>query len=143
MTGDPEAAVSAGAHALFFPCGVGHMLGLDAHDMENLGEDIVGYAGQPRSSQFGLSSLRLARPLEPSFVVTVEPGIYFNRLLADRWQSLGLHTEFVNYDRLETYWGFGGYRVEDDYVVTADGSRRLGTDFPRTASAIEELMQGS
>ncbi|MBN1949840.1 MAG: aminopeptidase P family protein [Bacteroidales bacterium] len=139
MKGDTEEALAAGAHALFFPCGVGHMMGLDVHDMENLGEDFVGYGSETRSSQFGLRSLRLAKELKPGFVHTIEPGIYFIPDLIDSWQSQNLHTEFLNYDRINTYRDFGGIRNEENFVITADGHRKLGKDFPKGIEDIEGM----
>ncbi len=137
MKGDVADAVDQGAHALFFPCGLGHLMGLDVHDMENLGEGLVGHEGRPRSTQFGLKSLRLARPLQEGFVLTVEPGIYFIPELARRWRSEGRFTDFIDYDALEAYEGFGGLRIEEDFLVTATGARRLGPPKPRTALEIE------
>lgn len=143
MKGDPDEAVAAGAHAFFFQCGTGHMMGLDVHDMENLGEDLVGYDGSiERSAQFGLKSLRLARPLEPGFVVTVEPGIYFIPELFDRWGAEGRFSEFIDYERVEPYRDFGGLRSEEDFVITADGARRLGPDLPKTIGAVEAIRAG-
>jgi len=139
MKGDVDEAVAAGAHALFFPCGLGHLMGLDVHDMENLGEVWVGYQGQPKSTQFGLKSLRLARPLEEGFVLTVEPGIYFMPGLMDRWRGEGRFLDFINYDALEAWKDFGGLRIEEDFLVAADGSRRLGRPKPRTVAEIEAL----
>jgi Xaa-Pro aminopeptidase len=140
MKGDVGDAVEQGAHAMFFPHGLGHMMGLDVHDMENLGEHWVGYDGQPtRSKQFGLKSLRLARPLEPGFVFTIEPGIYFIPELIDRWQADGKFRDFINYDALAPYRDFGGIRYEENYVVTPAGARRLGKDRPRTAGEVEAL----
>jgi Xaa-Pro aminopeptidase len=137
MRGDPQAAVSAGAHALFFPHGIGHMLGLDVHDMEDLG-DIVGYPeGETRSTQFGLNFLRMTRRLEPGFVITVEPGVYFIPALIDRWRSENRHAEFVDYDRVEAYKGFGGIRIEDDVLITDVGSRVLGPGIPKTVADVE------
>ena len=137
MKGDPGAAVEAGAHALFFPHGLGHMLGLDVHDMEDLG-DIVGYGeGVRRSEQFGLGFLRMSRTLEPGFVFTVEPGIYFNPPLIDQWRAEGRHRDFIDYDRVETYRDFGGIRIEDDVLITGDGKRVLGPPIPKTAAEIE------
>ncbi len=139
MQGDAEEAVAVGAHALFFPHGLGHMLGLDTHEMENLGEDIVGYApDQRRSEQFGLHTLRLARPLEPGFVVTVEPGCYFAPELIRRWRSEKRHSAFIDYDKVADFEGFGGIRIEDDVVVTEEGARVLGPGIPKTADAVEE-----
>ncbi|MCW3466119.1 aminopeptidase P family protein [Chitinophaga nivalis] len=141
MKGDPREAVAAGAHALFFPCGVGHMLGLDIHDMENLGEAYVGYTDTlQKSTAFGLKSLRLGRELEAGFVLTVEPGIYFNPLLTDAWQAAGKHTSFINYEKLAAYRNFGGIRLEDNFLVTAEGSHLLGRPFARTATEIENLI---
>lgn len=142
MKGDPADAVAQGAHALFFPHGVGHMLGLDVHDMEDLG-DVVGYQpGVARSDQFGLNFLRLAKPLEPGFVVTVEPGIYFIPALIDRWKTEGHLAEFIDYDAVETYKGFGGIRIEDDVLCTQAGSRVLGPAIPKEASEVEAAMAG-
>ena len=128
MKGDPQEAAAIGAYALFFPCGVGHMMGLDVHDMENLGEQYVGYAdGERKSTQFGFKSLRLARPLEPGFVFTVEPGIYFIPELIDQWAAEKRFADFICYDKLHTWRDFTGLRNELNYVITTDGVRRLGT----------------
>lgn len=128
MKGDPEEAARIGAYALFFPCGLGHMMGLDVHDMENLGEQYVGYSdGEEKSKQFGFMSLRLARKLEPGFVFTVEPGIYFIPELIDKWQAEKQFTDFICYDRLDPWRHFTGLRNELDYVITDDGFRQLGT----------------
>ncbi len=128
MKGDPEEAAQVGAYALFFPCGLGHMMGLDVHDMENLGEQYVGYAdGQVKSKQFGFKSLRLARPLEKGFVFTVEPGIYFIPELMDRWEAEHQFTDFICYDRLRPWRDFTGLRNELNYVITDTGARLLGT----------------
>lgn len=141
VKGDLDAAVEAGAIALFMPHGLGHMMGLDVHDMESLGEDYVGYdAETPRSSQFGLASLRLARRLEPGFVLTVEPGIYFITQLIQRWKAEKKFTQFINYEKLEDYDDFGGIRIEDDVLVTENGNRILGDPIPKTVEEIEELM---
>ena len=140
MTGDPDEAVAAGAHALFFPHGLGHMIGLDVHDMEGLGEDFVGYNKDiARSNQFGLGYLRLGKPLQPGHVVTVEPGIYFIPALIDQWKKEGKHTDFINYDKLEPYLNFGGVRIEDNVLVTTDAHRVLGPAIPRSVSEIEAL----
>ncbi len=140
MKGNVDKAVEAGAHALFFPHGLGHMMGLDVHDMEDLG-DIVGYAeGEERSTQFGLAYLRLARKLEPGFVITIEPGIYFIAALIERWQGERLHRSFIRYDKLEDYCGLGGVRIEDDVLITEDGSRVLGPGIPKTVDDIESAM---
>ena len=128
MKGDPAEAAEAGAYALFFPCGLGHMMGLDVHDMENLGEQYVGYAeGTVKSTQFGFKSLRLARPLEPGFVFTVEPGIYFIPELMDKWEAEGQFRDFICYDRLGPWRNFTGLRNELNYVMTEQGARLLGT----------------
>lgn len=141
MKGDVDAAVKAGAHALFFPHGLGHMLGLDVHDMEGLGEDLVGYDdSNDRSDQFGLAYLRLAKNLEPGFVITVEPGIYFIPHLIDQWKSEGKHEAFINYDALDAYRDFGGIRIEDNILITEDGYRILGPHIPRTIEEIEAEM---
>jgi Xaa-Pro aminopeptidase len=139
MKGDPAEAVAAGAHAMFFPCGLGHMMGLDVHDMENLGEVWVGYDGQPKSTQFGRKSLRLARPLEPGFTLTIEPGVYFIPELIDYWGAEKRFADFINYDKLETYKDFTGIRNEEDYLITADGARRLGKKIPLTTEEVEAL----
>jgi Xaa-Pro aminopeptidase len=140
MKGDPDAAVAAGAHALFFPHGLGHMMGLDVHDMEDLG-DVVGYPeGEPRSTQFGLSFLRLARKLEPGFVLTIEPGIYFVPALIDKWQGEGLHREHICYDRLAKLRSFGGIRIEDDLLITETGSRVLGPGIIKTVTELEHAL---
>ena len=138
MQGNVDDAVDAGAHALFFPHGLGHMLGLDTHEMENLGEDVVGYAEhQDRSEQFGLHTLRLARPLEPGHVLTIEPGCYFIPELIDRWRSEGRHTAFINYDAVSDFRDFGGVRIEDDVYVTSNGRRVLGPGIPKSVDAVE------
>ena len=138
MRGDTDAAVDAGAHALFMPHGLGHMLGLDVHDMDALGEDYVGYTeDQPRSTQFGLNALRMGRILESGFVITVEPGIYFIPALIDRWREERRFTDFIAYDRLEAYRDFGGIRIEDDVLVTATGARVLGPPIPKTIEEVE------
>jgi len=141
MMGDLDEAVAAGAHAMFFPCGVGHMMGLDVHDMEDLGEVQVGYDGVAKSTQFGLKSLRLARPLEPGFVLTIEPGIYFVPQLMDLWRSEGQFTEFLDYDRLDQWRDFGGIRNEEDYLITASGKRRLGKPKPMTVADVEAIRR--
>lgn len=128
MKGDPAEAAETGAYALFFPCGLGHMVGLDVHNMENLGEQYVGYAeGQVKSKQFGFKSLRLARPLEPGFVFTVEPGIYFIPELMDKWRAEHQFEDFICYDKLDPWRNFTGLRNELNYVMTPNGARLLGT----------------
>lgn len=142
MKGDVEAAVAAGAHALFMPHGLGHMMGLDVHDMEDLGQIHVGYDEEIRPvQQFGTSSLRMGRRLQPGFVVTDEPGCYFIPALIDQWRQKGLHREFLNYDKIETYKDFGGIRLEDDVLITEDGCRVLGERrTPITVEEVEEIM---
>lgn len=140
MRGPAEDAVSAGAHALFFPHGLGHMLGLDVHDMENLGEDVVGYDDQiQRSDQFGRNALRLGRALEPGFVVTVEPGCYFIPQLIARWKEDGRHEAFINYDTVHDFVGFGGIRIEDDVHVTEGGPVVLGPPIAKSIDEVEAL----
>jgi Xaa-Pro aminopeptidase len=140
MRGDSDAAVEAGAHALFFPHGLGHMIGLDVHDMEGLGEDLVGYDEQvTRSTQFGLAYLRMAKALKPGHVVTVEPGIYFIPALIDQWKAEQKHTEYINYDALAPYRDFGGVRIEDNVLVTDQGHRVLGSPIPKTLRDVESL----
>lgn len=142
MKGNPADAVAAGAHALFFPHGLGHMMGMDVHDMENLGENYVGYDEETvRATQFGTAFLRLGRTLQPGFVLTVEPGIYFIPALIDQWKAEGKYTEFINYEKVETYKDFGGIRIEDDVLVTVTGNRVLGKPIPKTVAEIEELMK--
>ncbi|MEO6721003.1 MAG: aminopeptidase P family protein [Ferruginibacter sp.] len=142
MKGDAKEAVAAGAHTLFFQCGLGHMMGLDVHDMENLGEQYVGYTPElKKATEFGLKSLRLGRALETGFVVTVEPGLYFIPELMDIWSAEKKLESFINYDRLESFRNFGGIRIEDDYLITTEGSELLSTTLPRTAEAIEALRQ--
>lgn len=139
VKGDPEEAVRAGAAALFMPCGLGHMMGLDVHDMENLGEVYVGYDGRPKSTQFGRKSLRLGRKLEPGFVLTVEPGIYFIPELIDLWRGQDKFTEFINYEKVATYKDFSGIRNEEDYLITGDGARLLGKKIPIRTEEVEAL----
>jgi Xaa-Pro aminopeptidase len=141
MKGNLDDAVAQGAHAMFFQCGLGHMMGLDVHDMENLGEVWVGYEGQTKSTQFGLKSLRLARPLEPGFVITIEPGLYFIPELIRRWKAEGRFREFIDYDRLDSFADFGGARIEEDLLVTADGHKILGKPRPRTIPEVEAARQ--
>lgn len=140
MKGNMEEAVAAGAHALFFPHGLGHMLGLDVHDMENIGEKYVGYdASVTRSSQFGFAYLRMAKKLEVGYVVTDEPGIYFIPALIDLWKSESKFKEFINYDIVETYRNFGGIRIEDDVLITDNGCRIMGKPIPKTVAEVEAI----
>lgn len=142
MRGPVEEAVAAGAHAMFFQCGLGHMMGLDVHDMEDLGEQQVGYEGMTRNPQFGLCYLRLAKPLRAGFVVTVEPGIYFIPELIDQWKAERRHEQFLNYDAIEAWRDFGGVRLEDDVVVTETGCRLLGKPVPKTIAEVEAACAG-
>lgn len=140
MKGDINEAVQQGAHALFFQCGLGHMMGLDVHDMENLGEQYVGYDEETtRSSQFGLCYLRLAKAVQPGFVLTVEPGIYMIPELIDQWKAEKKLAQFINYDAVEKYRDFGGIRVEDNIVVTKSGIRVLGRKMPKTVEEVEAV----
>ncbi len=140
MHGNVDEAVEAGAHALFFPHGLGHMMGLDVHDMEGLGEDYVGYdENVKRSDQFGLAYLRLAKELKPGYVFTAEPGIYFIPALIDKWKEENKFPEFINYDRVEEFRNFGGIRIEDNVLVTEDGYRVLGKPIPKTVEEVEAL----
>ncbi|MCR5313751.1 MAG: aminopeptidase P N-terminal domain-containing protein [Bacteroidaceae bacterium] len=129
MKGDTEEAVQQGAHAMFMPHGLGHMMGMDVHDMEGLGQNYVGFDDEVQpSTQFGLNCLRCGRRLQPGFVMTDEPGIYFIPHLIDLWKGQGLHKEFINYDAVEKYKDFGGIRLEDDILITETGNRMLGKD---------------
>lgn len=139
MKGDTNDAVTAGAHALFFPCGTGHQMGLDVHDMEDLGETWVGYNGEAKSTQFGIKSLRLAKPLKPGMVLTVEPGIYFIPELIDLWQSQRKFDDFINWKEVAKFRNFGGIRNEEDFLITKDGYQKLGKKKPKTIKEIEEL----
>ncbi len=142
MKGDTRQAVEQGAHALFMPHGLGHMMGLDVHDMEDLGEDYVGYDDEiKRSDIFGTKALRFGRKLEPGFVLTVEPGIYFIPELVDRWEQEGRFREFINYEKVRTYLDFGGARLEDNILVTDDGFRVLGRPIPDSPDDVEKMME--
>jgi Xaa-Pro aminopeptidase len=142
MKGDAKEAVAAGAHTLFFQCGLGHMMGLDVHDMENLGEQYVGYTpDMKKSTEFGLKSLRLGKALEAGYVVTVEPGLYFIPELMDIWAAEKKLTQFINYDQLAAFRDFGGIRIEDDYLITSAGSELLSTTLPKTVETIEAIRQ--
>ena len=143
MTGDIDDAVREGAHALFFPHGLGHHIGLDVHDMENLGENYVGYdAETQRINQFGTAYLRMGKRLEVGHVVTNEPGIYFIPALIDLWQGEKKFTDFINYDKLREYRDFGGIRLEDDILVTETGCRILGERIPIEVEEVENFMKG-
>lgn len=141
MKGDIEEALSEGAHALFFPCGTGHMMGLDVHDMEDLGEIWVGYDGEQKSTQFGLKSLRFAKDLRPGHVFTIEPGIYFIPELIDLWQSEKKFDSFLNWSEIEKFRKFGGIRNEENFVITENGFKRLGKTKPKTIAEIEALRK--
>ncbi len=140
MKGNAAEAVAAGAHAMFFQCGLGHMIGLDVHDMEDLGEPYVGYTDTLlKSTQFGMKSLRLGRALEPGFTLTVEPGIYLIPHLIDAWKAEKKFVEFINYSALEDYRDFSGIRVEEDYLITENGCKLLGRKLPMTVEEVEAL----
>lgn len=140
MKGDVDEAVSQGAHALFMPHGLGHMIGLDVHDMEDLGQTLVGYDAETQPiNQFGTAALRLGRRLEPGFCLTDEPGIYFIPALIDMWKKDKKHSNFINYDKVETYKDFGGIRLEDMLLVTQDGCRHIGKRPPITIDEVESI----
>ena len=142
MKGDIEEAVASGAHALFMPHGLGHMMGLDVHDVESLGENYVGYNDEvKRSTQFGLRSLRFALPYKPGHVFTVEPGIYFIPELVAKWKAEGINKAFINFEKVESYLDFGGIRIEDDVLITPSGSRMLGKTAPKTVAEIEDTCR--
>jgi Xaa-Pro aminopeptidase len=136
--GDTKEAVKSGAHAMFFPCGTGHLLGMDVHDMENLGEQIVGYNNVPKETQFGIKSLRLGRPLEPGFVVTIEPGIYFIPDLINHWKENKINNEFINFNEVEKYLDFSGIRNEEDVLITETGYRILGKPLAKSIEDVEK-----
>ena len=142
MKGNVDEAVAAGAHALFLPHGLGHMMGLDVHDMEDLGQIYVGYDDEVRpSTQFGLASLRMGRRLKEGYVMTDEPGCYFIPALIDQWRAEKKHTDFINYDAIESFKDFGGIRLEDDILITPEGSRFLGErKIPITIEEVETIM---
>ncbi len=141
LKGKVDDIVEAGAHSLMMPHGLGHMMGLDVHDMENYGQINVGYDKETRpSEQFGLGSLRCGRRLQPGFVITDEPGCYFIPALIDKWKAEGKCKEFINYRELEKWKDFGGIRIEDDILVTKTGCRVLGKPIPKTVKEIEETM---
>ena len=142
MKGDPAEAVAAGAHALFFPHGLGHNIGLDVHDMENYGENYVGYGEKvERSAQFGLAYLRMARELKPGHALTVEPGLYFIPALYALWRKEKKHRDFIVYDAVEKFLDFGGVRIEDDVLVTGNGRRVLGPPIPKTIDDVEKACR--
>ena len=146
MRGDTEEALQAGAHAMFLPHGLGHMMGMDVHDMEGLGQIYVGFDEEtrPNLEQFGTNCLRMGRKLQEGFVVTDEPGIYFIPALIDEWKASGHCKEFLNFDKLETYKDFGGIRIEDDVLITKDGCRFLGSKrIPYHPAELEEFMNNN
>ncbi|MEZ5082682.1 MAG: aminopeptidase P family protein [Bacteroidales bacterium] len=141
MKGNADDAVKEGAHAMFFPHGLGHMLGLDVHDLEGMGENYVGYDDEiKRSTQFGTAFLRLGRRHQPGFVFTIEPGIYFIPALIDKWKREGKYNDFINFDKVESFKDFGGIRIEDDILVTESGYKVLGKPIPKTIAEVEETM---
>lgn len=144
MRGDLDEAVEKGAHALFFQCGLGHMMGMDVHDMEDLGEEYVGYTDElQKSDQFGLKSLRLGKALEKGFVITIEPGIYFIPQLIDQWQAENLHSEYIDYEVVAKYRDFGGIRIEDGFLITETGAQLIGDPLPITLKEVEEWRSKS
>jgi Xaa-Pro aminopeptidase len=145
MKGDMKEAVQQGAHALFFQCGTGHMMGLDVHDMEDLGEQYVGYTDElvKNTSQFGLKSLRLGKALEAGYVLTVEPGLYFIPELIEQWESKNHLSAFINYEQVNNYKTFGGIRVEDDFVITPEGSEILGKPLVLSIEEIEQIRSNA
>ena len=144
MKGNAEEAVSNGAHTLFFPHGLGHLIGLDVHDLENFGEEHIGYSPKvKKSKEFGLKSLRLGKALLPGYTVTIEPGIYFIPELIDKRKSEGAYVEYVNYNKLKDFRNFGGVRLEDNFVMRNDGFEKLGAHVARTVSEIEDIRYKS
>lgn len=142
MRGSVDEIVDAGAHALFFPHGLGHMIGLDVHDMENFGENNVGYDNvTKREIQFGLKSLRMGKELKPGYVLTIEPGIYFIPELIKKWEKEGKFKEYINYEEVKKYLDFGGMRYEGDFLITENGNRRLGDKMPKYDYEIEEILK--
>ncbi len=142
MKGNVQEAVRNGAHALFMPHGLGHMMGLDVHDMEDLGQIYVGYDEETRPiDQFGTAYLRMGRKLQPGFVVTNEPGIYFIPALIEKWKAENINTDFINFDRLEQYLDFGGIRLEDDILITDSGCEIIGERVPITPEEIEDIRR--
>ena len=140
MKGDVEDAIVNGAHTMFFQCGLGHMIGLDVHDMENFGEEYIGYTKSlKKRTDFGFKSLRLGKELKEGFCITIEPGIYIIPDLIDLRSSEGKHKDFINYDELDKWRDFGGIRLEDDFYIDSNGAQKLGIDIPTSSSEIEEL----
>lgn len=143
MKGNIEDSLINGAHAMFMPHGLGHMMGLDCHDMEDLGQIYVGYDEKIQPiDQFGTAYLRLGKELKPGFVLSDEPGIYFIPELIDKWNKEGINKDYINFDKLNEYRDFGGIRIEDDILITENGSRILGDKvIPKTVEDIENLMK--
>jgi Xaa-Pro aminopeptidase len=140
MEGDVDEAVEAGAHALFMPHGIGHLMGLDVHDMEGLGENLIGYNDEvKRSEQFGTAFLRFALPYKPGHVFTVEPGCYFIPELIGMWKAGGKYKEFINYGKIDNYMSIGGIRIEDNVLITEKGHKVLGKAIPKTVKEIESV----
>ena len=140
MKGNVQDAVANGAHTLFFPHGLGHLIGLDVHDLENFGEEHIGYLPElQKSKEFGLKSLRLGKAMKEGYTVTIEPGIYFIKDLMDKKQADGLHQDFINYDKVREYSDFGGIRLEDDFVMRSSGFEKLGSYLARTSEEVEAL----
>ena len=140
VKGDIHAAIENGVHTMFFQCGLGHMMGLDVHDMENLGEPNVGYTNDlVKSTEFGWKSLRLGKALQEGFVITVEPGIYFIPQLVELCKSQNMYKDFINYTELDKWSDFGGIRLEDDFVIRKSGAQLLGIDMPRTSAEVEAI----
>jgi peptidase, M24 family len=141
--GDTDAAVAAGAHAMFLPHGLGHMMGMDVHDMESFDQINVGFDEEtrPNLEQFGTNCLRMGRRLEEGFVVTDEPGIYFIPALIDEWRAKKHCADFLNFDKLDEYKDFGGIRLEDDLLITKDGCRFIGKDIiPYHPQDVEDFI---
>jgi Xaa-Pro aminopeptidase len=140
IKGDVDEAVAAGAHALFMPHGIGHLMGLDVHDMESLGENYIGYNDEvKRSTQFGTSFLRFALPYKPGHVYTVEPGCYFIPELIEQWKAEGKFKDFINYSKIDNYMSIGGVRIEDDVLITEKGHKVLGKPIPKTIKEVESV----
>jgi Xaa-Pro aminopeptidase len=143
LKGQTDDIVNEGAHALFFPHGLGHMLGLDVHDMESLGEDYVGYdENVKRSNQFGLAYLRMARALKPGMILTVEPGIYFIPQLIKKWKEENKLSDFIDFNKVEKYIHFGGIRIEDDIMITKEGNKILGNKIPKKIAELKQACKG-
>jgi Xaa-Pro aminopeptidase len=140
MKGDVDEAVKAGAHALFMPHGLGHLMGLDVHDMEGLGENYIGYNDEvKRSNQFGTAFLRFALPYKPGHVFTVEPGCYFIPELIEKWKAEGICKDFINFSKIESYMTIGGIRIEDNVLITDKGHKVLGKPIPKTVKEVESV----